>query len=89
MAASEPPEVRTVSVTRSAPFIEVEKRYEERGDHAFMAVMMGLVVVLGVTVSSLPVAFVGVLGFAGGYAFNNWLVFEDLYKSESDGEVNA
>jgi hypothetical protein len=44
-----------------------------------MAVMMSIAVVLGIGVSSLPVAFVAVLGFVGGYAFNNWLVFEDLY----------
>ncbi|WP_127117530.1 hypothetical protein [Halorubrum sp. PV6] len=79
MSAGDPPEVRSVSLTRSAPFIEVEKRHEKRGDHAFMAVMMGVAAVFGIAVSSLPVAFVAVLGFVGGYAFNNWLVFEDLY----------
>lgn len=79
--STEPPSVRSVSLSTSAPFVTVVERHEDRSDHLTMAgamlVATALTVAIGTPLAGLLTAFVA------GYAVCNYVSYSTMYEEVS------
>ena len=74
---SDPPTVHDIAIERDWLPVRIRERHETRREHAILA-GLALIAVAGLLI--VPFEEVAVVcAFVAGYAFNNWLVFDDCY----------
>jgi hypothetical protein len=71
---------KEVTLSREWPFVNVTEARETREHHAWVSLTMAICSVGLVIHPGIPPALAAVIAFISGYAFNNWLLFEDAYE---------
>lgn len=87
MSNDTPPRVKTIRFTKQIPFVQIAERYEGRGEHLLVLALTAVLAAYVILESPAPY-FAGAAAFAAffaGYAWNNWLVFDDLYDDPPEG----
>jgi hypothetical protein len=81
---AEPRTKKEVRLSREWPFVNVTEARETREHHAWVSLTMAICSIGLVLHPTIPSAFAAAGAFISGYAFNNWLLFEDAYEEVSE-----
>ena len=77
---ADPPTRKEVTVSQEWPFVHVSEAHETRVEHGLVALTTAVCSLGLVLHPTIPSAFAAAVAFISGYAFNNWLLFEDAYE---------